>query len=151
MILKKKNLIKQVKNFTLNFGPQHPAAHVRRYSQIFKYYYKNLLFFYIFLNIQTIELNFKIDDRQTKQFVYLGSIQLRYLYLILFVDILWIWLTEMNSCFKNVIFGIKVRKYFIFNKKLYMSIYFYLNQNYTLQRKPIIIKVLLNFNNTIFF
>jgi len=27
MTLKKKNLIKQVKNFTLNFGPQHPAAH----------------------------------------------------------------------------------------------------------------------------
>jgi hypothetical protein len=26
MPLKKKNLIKQVKNFTLNFGPQHPAA-----------------------------------------------------------------------------------------------------------------------------
>jgi NADH dehydrogenase (ubiquinone) Fe-S protein 2 len=25
--LKKKNLIKKVKNFTLNFGPQHPAAH----------------------------------------------------------------------------------------------------------------------------
>merc|ERR1712003_375618 len=24
---KKKNLIKKVKNFTLNFGPQHPAAH----------------------------------------------------------------------------------------------------------------------------
>jgi len=27
MTLKKKKLIKQVKNFTLNFGPQHPAAH----------------------------------------------------------------------------------------------------------------------------
>ena len=27
MSLKKKNLIKQVKNFTINFGPQHPAAH----------------------------------------------------------------------------------------------------------------------------
>ncbi len=27
MIIKKKNLIKQLKNFTLNFGPQHPAAH----------------------------------------------------------------------------------------------------------------------------
>jgi len=27
MTLKKKNLIKQVKNFTINFGPQHPAAH----------------------------------------------------------------------------------------------------------------------------
>jgi NADH dehydrogenase I D subunit len=27
MILKKKNLVKKVKNFTLNFGPQHPAAH----------------------------------------------------------------------------------------------------------------------------
>lgn len=27
MLLKKKYLIKQVKNFTLNFGPQHPAAH----------------------------------------------------------------------------------------------------------------------------
>jgi NADH dehydrogenase (ubiquinone) Fe-S protein 2 len=27
MTLKKKNLIKKVKNFTLNFGPQHPAAH----------------------------------------------------------------------------------------------------------------------------
>jgi NADH dehydrogenase (ubiquinone) Fe-S protein 2 len=27
MTLKKKNLIKQVKNFTVNFGPQHPAAH----------------------------------------------------------------------------------------------------------------------------
>jgi NADH dehydrogenase (ubiquinone) Fe-S protein 2 len=25
--LKKKNLLKKVKNFTLNFGPQHPAAH----------------------------------------------------------------------------------------------------------------------------
>lgn len=27
MILKKKNLIRDLKNFTLNFGPQHPAAH----------------------------------------------------------------------------------------------------------------------------
>jgi len=27
MTLKKKNLIKQVKNFTINFGPQHQAAH----------------------------------------------------------------------------------------------------------------------------
>jgi len=27
MTLKKKNLIKKIKNFTLNFGPQHPAAH----------------------------------------------------------------------------------------------------------------------------
>lgn len=27
MILKKNNIIKKVKNFTLNFGPQHPAAH----------------------------------------------------------------------------------------------------------------------------
>ena len=26
-MLKKKNLIKKIKNFTLNFGPQHPAAH----------------------------------------------------------------------------------------------------------------------------
>jgi len=25
MTLKKKNLVKQVKNFTLNFGPQHPG------------------------------------------------------------------------------------------------------------------------------
>ena len=27
MTLKKKSLIKKIKNFTLNFGPQHPAAH----------------------------------------------------------------------------------------------------------------------------
>lgn len=27
MTVKKKNLIKKIKNFTLNFGPQHPAAH----------------------------------------------------------------------------------------------------------------------------
>jgi NADH:ubiquinone oxidoreductase subunit D len=27
MSLKKKDLNKKVKNFTLNFGPQHPAAH----------------------------------------------------------------------------------------------------------------------------
>jgi NADH dehydrogenase (ubiquinone) Fe-S protein 2 len=27
MTLKKKNLVKKIKNFTLNFGPQHPAAH----------------------------------------------------------------------------------------------------------------------------
>ena len=27
MTVKKKNLIKKVKNFTINFGPQHPAAH----------------------------------------------------------------------------------------------------------------------------
>jgi len=27
MLLKKKELFKQLKNFTLNFGPQHPAAH----------------------------------------------------------------------------------------------------------------------------
>lgn len=27
MLLKKKNLIKDLKNFTINFGPQHPAAH----------------------------------------------------------------------------------------------------------------------------
>ena len=27
MILRKKNLLKSIKNFTINFGPQHPAAH----------------------------------------------------------------------------------------------------------------------------
>ena len=27
MILKKKELLKKIKNFTINFGPQHPAAH----------------------------------------------------------------------------------------------------------------------------
>ena len=27
MSLKKKDLKKKIKNFTLNFGPQHPAAH----------------------------------------------------------------------------------------------------------------------------
>jgi len=27
MLLKKKSLIKELKNFTINFGPQHPAAH----------------------------------------------------------------------------------------------------------------------------
>ena len=27
MSLKKKDLVKKIKNFTLNFGPQHPAAH----------------------------------------------------------------------------------------------------------------------------
>jgi NADH-quinone oxidoreductase subunit D len=27
MILKKKELIRELKNFTINFGPQHPAAH----------------------------------------------------------------------------------------------------------------------------
>jgi NADH dehydrogenase (ubiquinone) Fe-S protein 2 len=27
MIVKKKNLLKKIKNFTINFGPQHPAAH----------------------------------------------------------------------------------------------------------------------------
>ena len=27
MVLKKKDLVRKVKNFTLNFGPQHPAAH----------------------------------------------------------------------------------------------------------------------------
>merc|ERR1712113_254048 len=27
MVLKKKDLIRKVKNLTLNFGPQHPAAH----------------------------------------------------------------------------------------------------------------------------
>ena len=27
MILKKKKLLKKIKNFTINFGPQHPAAH----------------------------------------------------------------------------------------------------------------------------
>ena len=27
MILKKKELLKDLKNFTINFGPQHPAAH----------------------------------------------------------------------------------------------------------------------------
>jgi len=27
MILKKKELITELKNFTINFGPQHPAAH----------------------------------------------------------------------------------------------------------------------------
>ena len=27
MTLKKKDLKKKIKNFTINFGPQHPAAH----------------------------------------------------------------------------------------------------------------------------
>ena len=27
MVLKKASLSKKIKNFTLNFGPQHPAAH----------------------------------------------------------------------------------------------------------------------------
>ena len=29
MVLKKE-LVKEIKNFTVNFGPQHPAAHGRR-------------------------------------------------------------------------------------------------------------------------
>jgi NADH:ubiquinone oxidoreductase subunit D len=28
MFFKKKDLNKEIKNFTVNFGPQHPAAHV---------------------------------------------------------------------------------------------------------------------------
>jgi len=27
MTLKKNELLKKIKNFTINFGPQHPAAH----------------------------------------------------------------------------------------------------------------------------
>ena len=27
MTLKKRNLLRKIKNFTINFGPQHPAAH----------------------------------------------------------------------------------------------------------------------------
>jgi hypothetical protein len=27
MTIKKRNLLKKIKNFTINFGPQHPAAH----------------------------------------------------------------------------------------------------------------------------
>lgn len=27
MPLKKKNVVRKIKNFTINFGPQHPAAH----------------------------------------------------------------------------------------------------------------------------
>jgi hypothetical protein len=27
MPAKKKNIIRKIKNFTINFGPQHPAAH----------------------------------------------------------------------------------------------------------------------------
>jgi NADH:ubiquinone oxidoreductase subunit D len=27
MIAKKKDIIQKIKNFTINFGPQHPAAH----------------------------------------------------------------------------------------------------------------------------
>jgi NADH:ubiquinone oxidoreductase subunit D len=27
MFFKKKDLNKEIKNFTINFGPQHPAAH----------------------------------------------------------------------------------------------------------------------------
>ena len=27
MIAKKKNVVRKIKNFTINFGPQHPAAH----------------------------------------------------------------------------------------------------------------------------
>ena len=27
MIAKKKNIVRKIKNFTINFGPQHPAAH----------------------------------------------------------------------------------------------------------------------------
>ena len=27
MVIKKDQLVKQIKNFTINFGPQHPAAH----------------------------------------------------------------------------------------------------------------------------
>ena len=27
MTVKKKNLLKKIKNFTINFGPQHPAPH----------------------------------------------------------------------------------------------------------------------------
>jgi len=52
MTLKKKNLVKQVKNFTLNFGPQHPAAE------------NNLNFFLIIVTLSTygffskISLNF---------------------------------------------------------------------------------------------
>jgi len=38
MTLKKKNLIKQVKNFTLNFGPQHPGW-TCVFSTYINYYY----------------------------------------------------------------------------------------------------------------
>jgi hypothetical protein len=126
MILKKKNLIKQVKNFTLNFGPQHPAAHVRRYVQIIRYSYLILLFLYKFFIIKNNKVNYYLDNTQTNNFVYLGSNCRQFRCFILFISILWVWLTKMNSYFKNVIFKNNIQIFLVYIKKLCMGITFFL-------------------------
>jgi hypothetical protein len=143
MILKKKNLIKQVKNFTLNFGPQHPAAHVRRYVQIIRYEYLTLLFLDKLFKIYNNKVNYYLDNTPINHIVYLGSNHRQFWCFVLFMGILLVWLTQMNSYFKNVIF-------IVYMKQLCMSIVFFFNTNDTLQRKPVTFKVLL-FKSITFF
>lgn len=88
MILKKKKLIKQVKNFTLNFGPQHPAAHVRRYVQIIRYSYLILLFLYKLFIIDNNKVNYYLDNTKINNLVYLGSNRRQFRYFVLFISIL---------------------------------------------------------------
>lgn len=128
MILKKKNLIKQVKNFTLNFGPQHPAAHVRRYVQITRYEYLILLFLYKPFRIYNNKVNYYLDNTQTNNIVYLGSNHRQFRYFVLFTGILLVRLTKMNSYFKNVLFKNNIQIFLVYIKKLCMSIIFFLIQ-----------------------
>lgn len=149
MILKKKNLIKQVKNFTLNFGPQHPAAHVRRYVQITRYEYLILLFLYKLFRIYNNKVNYYLDNTQAINIVYLGSNHKQFWCFVLFTGILLVWLTKMNSFFKNVIFKNNIQIFLVYIKTLCMSIIFFFNTNDALQRKPTTFKVLL-FKSTTF-
>ena len=151
MVLKKKNLIKQVKNFTLNFGPQHPAAHVRRYIQINRYDYLILLFFVKFLRIKSNKVNYNLDGIQTNHFVYLGSNKKQFWYSVLFIEVLWVWLMKMNSCFKNAVSRNIMESFLIYVKKLCMSIIFFIKKNNVLQRRPTIIKVMFFYNITFFY
>lgn len=68
MIFKKKNLIKKVKHFTLNFGPQHPAAHVRRYIQISRYEYLILLVLDKLFRIYNNKVNYYLDNTQINKY-----------------------------------------------------------------------------------
>jgi NADH:ubiquinone oxidoreductase subunit D len=55
MPLKKKDIIKQVKNFTLNFGPQHPAAeNSLNFIKIIIFLSKNNFLLNISLNIGSL-------------------------------------------------------------------------------------------------
>ena len=74
MTAKKKNIVRKIKNFTINFGPQHPAAHgvLRRVGRAYcKIFYPKCIdwhnfsspFFRSLLRVCLVTLKYKKYDQ----------------------------------------------------------------------------------------